>query len=126
MEEHPSRDGCALVTGGGIRLGAAIVRRLAADGWSVAIHTRKECAKAVVVGVSAKRRNARSLGEPGLADAAASASRFGAAQPGLAPSSFTNRAGSFCQYRQPARQAWMLIFPYFGTPVLLVFSFTDF
>jgi NAD(P)-dependent dehydrogenase (short-subunit alcohol dehydrogenase family) len=41
-EEHPSRDGCALVTGGAIRLGAAIVRRLAADGWKVAIHTREE------------------------------------------------------------------------------------
>jgi len=42
MEEHPSRNGCALVTGGAIRLGAAIVRRLVADGWAVAIHTRKE------------------------------------------------------------------------------------
>lgn len=42
MEEHPGREGCALVTGGGIRLGAAIVRRLAADGWRVAIHTREE------------------------------------------------------------------------------------
>lgn len=42
MEEHPSRDGCALVTGGGVRLGAAIVRRLAADGWRVAIHTREQ------------------------------------------------------------------------------------
>jgi NAD(P)-dependent dehydrogenase (short-subunit alcohol dehydrogenase family) len=42
MEEHPSRNGCALVTGGGIRLGAAIVRRLVADGWPVAIHARKQ------------------------------------------------------------------------------------
>ncbi|HTT98424.1 MAG TPA: SDR family oxidoreductase [Rhizomicrobium sp.] len=41
IEEVPSRDGCALVTGGGIRVGAAIVRRLVADGWSVAIHARK-------------------------------------------------------------------------------------
>ena len=40
IQEHPSRDGVALVTGGGIRLGAAIVRRLAGDGWKVAIHTR--------------------------------------------------------------------------------------
>lgn len=43
-EEHPSRSGCALVTGGGVRLGATIVRRLAADGWAVAIHVRAESA----------------------------------------------------------------------------------
>lgn len=41
MDEIPSRDGCALVTGGGIRLGAAIVRRLVSEGWPVAIHARK-------------------------------------------------------------------------------------
>jgi NAD(P)-dependent dehydrogenase (short-subunit alcohol dehydrogenase family) len=46
-EEHPSRSGCALVTGGGVRLGATIVRRLAADGWAVAIHARKEDAAEV-------------------------------------------------------------------------------
>jgi NAD(P)-dependent dehydrogenase (short-subunit alcohol dehydrogenase family) len=55
MEEHPSRTGCALVTGGGIRLGAAIVRRLAADGWPVAIHARKEpAAKALAVDLAAQ------------------------------------------------------------------------
>lgn len=43
-EEHPNRSGCALVTGGGVRLGAAIVRRLAADGWAVAIHARSKAA----------------------------------------------------------------------------------
>ena len=42
VEEHPSRSGCALVTGGSARLGATIVRRLAADGWAVAIHSRVE------------------------------------------------------------------------------------
>jgi len=34
----PDRNGYALVTGGGARLGATIVRRLAAEGWPVAIH----------------------------------------------------------------------------------------
>jgi len=43
-EEHPHRGGCALVTGGGVRLGAAIVQRLAADGWTVAIHARTKSA----------------------------------------------------------------------------------
>ncbi len=38
MSAIPDRAGYALVTGGGARLGAAMVRRLAADGWAVAIH----------------------------------------------------------------------------------------
>jgi hypothetical protein len=42
VEEHPSRNGCALVTGGSVRLGATIARRLAADGWAVGIHARAE------------------------------------------------------------------------------------
>lgn len=55
MEEHPSRSGCALVTGGGIRLGAAIVRRLVADGWPVAIHARKQAsAETLAVNLAAQ------------------------------------------------------------------------
>ena len=38
MTGSPDRNGYALVTGGGARLGATIVRRLAAEGWPVAIH----------------------------------------------------------------------------------------
>jgi NAD(P)-dependent dehydrogenase (short-subunit alcohol dehydrogenase family) len=38
--DFPSRAGYALVTGGAARLGEAIVRRLASDGWRVAIHHR--------------------------------------------------------------------------------------
>jgi NAD(P)-dependent dehydrogenase (short-subunit alcohol dehydrogenase family) len=36
--DFPSRAGYALVTGGAARLGEAIVRRLASEGWRVAIH----------------------------------------------------------------------------------------
>ena len=73
MEEHPGRSGCALVTGGGIRLGAAIVRRLAADGWSVAIHARKEAAaQALAVELTAKGHKAAAvsgdLSEPDAAE----------------------------------------------------------
>jgi NAD(P)-dependent dehydrogenase (short-subunit alcohol dehydrogenase family) len=73
MEEHPSRNGCVLVTGGGIRLGAAIVRRLAADGWSVAIHARKEsAAKALSVELRAEGRKVApvtgDLAEPDAAE----------------------------------------------------------
>ncbi|MEI9996657.1 MAG: SDR family oxidoreductase [Rhizomicrobium sp.] len=38
MSAIPHQGGYALVTGGGTRLGAAMVRRLSADGWRVAIH----------------------------------------------------------------------------------------
>lgn len=63
MEEHPSRDGCALVTGGGIRLGSAIVRRLAADGWSVAIHARTEdAAKGLALELAAEGHRAVPVG----------------------------------------------------------------
>lgn len=41
-----ARAGFALVTGGAQRLGAAIVRRLAQDGWPVAIHCRQSRAEA--------------------------------------------------------------------------------
>jgi NAD(P)-dependent dehydrogenase (short-subunit alcohol dehydrogenase family) len=44
--EFPSRDGYALVTGGAVRLGAAIARRLAAEGWNIAIHHRHSQADA--------------------------------------------------------------------------------
>ena len=46
MTGSPDRRGYALVTGGGVRLGAELVRRLAADGWAVAIHHNRSAAQA--------------------------------------------------------------------------------
>ena len=72
MEEHPSRNGCALVTGGGIRLGAAIVRRLAADGWAVAVHARRQAAAEALAGELAAHghKTAAVNGDLAQADAA--------------------------------------------------------
>jgi len=42
----PDRTGYALVTGGGARIGATLVKRLAADGWPVAIHYNRSAASA--------------------------------------------------------------------------------
>jgi NAD(P)-dependent dehydrogenase (short-subunit alcohol dehydrogenase family) len=72
-EVHPGRDGCALVTGGGIRLGATIVRRLAADGWPVAIHARSQTtAKALADEMTAQGRKVAvvdgDLSEPDIAE----------------------------------------------------------
>lgn len=39
-DAFPSKTGYALVTGGAARLGAAIVRKLAADGWRTVVHYR--------------------------------------------------------------------------------------
>ncbi len=62
MEAIPSREGCALVTGGGARLGAAIVRRLSDDGWAVAIHGRKPgAAEALAAELTAGGRRAAAL-----------------------------------------------------------------
>lgn len=46
MTGSPDRRGYALVTGGGARLGATLVRRLAADGWAVAIHHNRSAVEA--------------------------------------------------------------------------------
>jgi NAD(P)-dependent dehydrogenase (short-subunit alcohol dehydrogenase family) len=52
----PDRRGYALVTGGAQRIGAALVRRLAEDGWAVAIHchTSMDKAEALVKEIEAK------------------------------------------------------------------------
>lgn len=77
MTDSPSRKGYALVTGGAVRLGAYIARRLAADGWAVAVHYREhdEDAKAFVAEVNASGGRAFAVAQE-LADADGLASIF--------------------------------------------------
>jgi NAD(P)-dependent dehydrogenase (short-subunit alcohol dehydrogenase family) len=71
----------AIVTGGAKRIGAAIVRALAADGWHVVIHCNTSLAEAEAL--AAEVGNARVVAAD-LADPAAAAAIIGAAE-GLPP-----------------------------------------
>lgn len=96
MAEHPSRDGCALVTGGGARLGAAIVSRLAADGWAVAIHAREMgAANAIAAELTAQGHRAAAVsGDLSAPDAAERI--FADVQAKLGPCTFlVNSAAAF-------------------------------
>jgi len=57
----PDRAGYALVTGGAVRLGAALVRRLAADGWAVAIHYNSSAQAADALAVEIKGQGGRAV-----------------------------------------------------------------
>ncbi len=64
MSGFPDSRGYALVTGGGARIGAALVRRLAADGWAVAIHYHNSApaAEALAAEIAAGGGRAVALG----------------------------------------------------------------
>lgn len=61
MTGSPDRDGYALVTGGGARIGATLVRRLAADGWAVAIHYNSSAAAAEALATEITSAGGRAL-----------------------------------------------------------------
>jgi NAD(P)-dependent dehydrogenase (short-subunit alcohol dehydrogenase family) len=60
----------AIVTGGAKRIGAALVRALAADGWTLMIHCRESCAEAdaLAAEIGGARIVAADLAEPDGAD----------------------------------------------------------
>lgn len=62
--EFPSRQGYALVTGGGVRIGAEICRRLARDGWAVAIHYRNSKNQAESLAAELRESGARACITP--------------------------------------------------------------
>lgn len=61
MSQSPDRNGYALVTGGGTRLGATLVRRLAADGWAVAIHYNQHATEADALAEEIKSAGGRAV-----------------------------------------------------------------
>jgi NAD(P)-dependent dehydrogenase (short-subunit alcohol dehydrogenase family) len=61
MTGIPDRAGYALVTGGGARLGSHMVRRLAADGWAVAIHYRSSSKEADALAAEIKAGGGRAV-----------------------------------------------------------------
>jgi NAD(P)-dependent dehydrogenase (short-subunit alcohol dehydrogenase family) len=61
MTGSPDRDGYALVTGGGARLGATLVKRLATDGWPVAIHYNQSSTEADALAKEIKAAGGRAV-----------------------------------------------------------------
>ena len=61
MTGFPDRRGYALVTGGGQRIGAALVRRLVQDGWPVAIHCHSSMRKAEALVAEIEAKGGRAL-----------------------------------------------------------------
>jgi NAD(P)-dependent dehydrogenase (short-subunit alcohol dehydrogenase family) len=76
----------ALVTGGARRIGEAIVKRLASDGWAVAIHCHRSGHEAKALGRAIQAAGARAaILEADLADAAAVSSIIAQAGAALGP-----------------------------------------
>lgn len=65
MTGSPDRNGYALVTGGGTRLGASLVERLAADGWAVAIHFNHSSLEADALASKIRAGGGRAVAVPG-------------------------------------------------------------
>jgi NAD(P)-dependent dehydrogenase (short-subunit alcohol dehydrogenase family) len=87
MTAAPDRNGYALVTGGGARLGATIVRRLAAEGWPVAIHYNRSATAAEALTAEINSAGGRAIAlESDLGKLDSFAGLFGRA----------NAAWSFC------------------------------
>lgn len=86
----------ALVTGGAVRLGAAITRRLSASGWQVCIHAHRniEAARALAAALGGVAI-AADLGDPAGADALADAALAHCAAHGARLGALINNAASF-------------------------------
>jgi len=97
MTAIPDRNGYALVTGGGARLGATLVRRLAADGWAVAIHHNHSSNEADALATEIKAAGGRAVALSGdLGKLESFADLFG--RPGLGFCSVLVNSASAFEY----------------------------
>jgi hypothetical protein len=120
----------ALVTGGAVRLGAAIVRRLSADGWQVVIHCNasRDAAEALAAEVHAAGREAAVV-QADLADRAAVDGLVAeASRPFGPPTCLVNNASLFRRDEMPTLtwEAWDAhALTNFAAPVFLAKHFAE-
>jgi len=130
MSDSPSRKGYALITGGAVRLGAFIARRLAADGWNIAVHYRQSAkeADALVAELRAAGVKAASVGAD-LAQADALPGIFSKANAALGFCSLLVNSASAFEYDEVGTVTAETMDPLYQTnfraPVLLSRHFAE-
>jgi len=130
VSDSPSRKGYALVTGGAVRLGAFIARRLAADGWKIAVHYNSSDAdaKALAAEMNASGGHAVVIGHD-LSDAAGLADVFARANAAFGFCSLLVNSASAFTYDDIRDVSAATMDPLyevnFRAPVLLTRHFAD-
>jgi NAD(P)-dependent dehydrogenase (short-subunit alcohol dehydrogenase family) len=130
VSDSPSRKGYALVTGGAVRLGAYIARRLAADGWNIAIHFHAHDAEARSLAAELAKAGVKTAIVSGdLGDAGALSSIFSRSNAALGFCSLLVNSASAFEYDEAgtvtAESMDRLYEVNFRAPVLLARHFAE-